>query len=180
MRTALALLSVLFLATGCPPADEGGDGGGGTDAGATEDTGGGGGEDAGGGGEDTGGGGEEDAGEEPTCNVAETGSGLGPVASCDAEGLNSCFANSDCAADERCEGITDNTSDDVACCVPGLRGCKGVGELCDSEFQCEEGVCIGRNDDPNRCSQRCDSNDDCPSEVPECNAFLGFCVTAGE
>lgn len=177
MRTALALLSVLCLATGCPPAGEDNNGGGDTDAGAAQDTGGGGGEDAGG--EDAGGG-DEDTGEAPTCNEDATGSGIGPVASCDAEGLTSCFANSDCAAGERCEGITDNTSDDLACCVPGLRGCKGVGELCDSEFECEEGVCIGRNDDPNRCSQRCNSNDDCPSEVPECSPFLGFCVTAGE
>ncbi len=172
MRTALALLSVVIMSAGCGAS--GGDNNSNNsnnadDAGVTQDTGGGEGEDAG-----------EDVGEAPTCNVGEEASGEGPVAACDEAGTTACFANSDCAMDERCENIGDEATGEVACCVKGLRGCKGAGELCETEFACEEGVCIGRNDDPNRCSQRCNSNDDCPAEVPECQAFLGLCVTADE
>lgn len=104
-------------------------------------------------------------------------SGLGPVATCDEAGATACFANKDCADNERCENIGGDAAE-VACCVEGPRGCKVAGDSCESEFDCDEGLCISRNSGPYFCSKRCMANEDCPSAVPECHPALGLCVQA--
>lgn len=114
----------------------------------------------------------------PMCNVDKTPSDLGPVQACSEVGAADCFGNSDCMDNERCENIGGDV--EVACCVPGPRGCKAAGEECESEFDCDEGVCIARADEPARCSMRCMGDEDCPEAVPSCNPVLGYCVTAGE
>lgn len=105
-------------------------------------------------------------------------SGLGPVMMCDEAGTTACFANSDCADNQRCENI--GGALEVACCVEGPRGCKATGEACASEFECDEGLCVSRNDGPQLCSKRCEMDAECPPMVPECNPVLGLCVEAGE
>lgn len=112
----------------------------------------------------------------PACEVEA--SGIGPVMACDEASTTACFANDDCAADERCENI--GGAADVACCVKGPRGCKTAGQPCQTEFECDEGLCVARNDGPQLCSKRCMSEDECPAEVPECHPVLGLCVEKKE
>lgn len=88
-----------------------------------------------------------------------------------------CFANSECPATQRCENSSGGASV-TGCCVDGERGTKTAGEPCADEFECDEGLCIARNDGPELCSKPCMMNEDCPAAVPECNPVLGVCVEA--
>ena len=104
-----------------------------------------------------------------------------PINACGDRGLNGCFANSDCADDERCENLAPENENEVACCVKGPRGCKSTGEKClgeNGDLTCDEGLCVARNDGDPYCTQRCNSDNDCPESLPECQPVLGVCVEA--
>ncbi len=111
-----------------------------------------------------------------TNNGTTGGTNNGTVpASCEERQLTACFQNSDCAADERCDNVNPGGIE-IACCVVGPRGTGQVGDMCTAESDCESGICIARNDDPEICSQECEGPDGCPGNL-ECNSFLGLCVT---
>jgi hypothetical protein len=148
------------------------------------------------GGEDTGGdtGGSDDISEDTATDtepaddtsqmdVAETGpspddggeTGTDAAPSCASQGKTACFSNNDCNSGERCEDIS-NTSTPLPCCVAGERGMKKAGETCDSstgQFECESGVCIGGSSGPSRCSTTCQSKEDCPENMKNCQPVFG-------
>jgi hypothetical protein len=108
---------------------------------------------------------------------------FGPFGSCDEGGLTECFANEECQADERCQDVGGGV--EVPCCVPGERGTKATGDECASENECASGVCIGRNDDPEICSEDCGDDMMCPDdlecvEVPFTGGSGMWCVTASQ
>lgn len=90
-----------------------------------------------------------------------------------------CFSNEDCPDGERCEDLSGNDDPE---CVTGERGTKTTGEECASENECASGVCIGRNDSPEICSEDCGDDMTCPNDL-ECAQvpFTGgsgfWCVT---
>ena len=108
------------------------------------------------------------------CQIAP--STLGPIAACGDAQLMGCFANEDCAADERCENLAAEGMPEVACCVKGPRGCLKPGEACADELSCESGLCVSRNDEPASCTILCDSDEVCPEALPKCNPGVGLCV----
>lgn len=132
---------------------------------------------------------EEDTSDEDTGDVEEPTpipSDLGPVESCDEitaiESVD-CFSNADCSEpDQRCENVGGDEFY-VPCCVPGERGTRPAGASCaeeDGDLRCASGLCIERNEGEKLCSQFCETNEDCPEAVPNCEAipFLGsVCVS---
>jgi hypothetical protein len=108
---------------------------------------------------------------------------IGPVSSCDELGAIPCFANAECDDVERCENAGTEL-DPVACCVPGPRGTGQAGSLCDSENDCESGVCIAESGD-GMCSKTCETEADCPDGMKDCTyiAFSGsdddWCFPSG-
>jgi hypothetical protein len=88
------------------------------------------------------------------------------VASCDEIAADPCFANNQCGAKERCEDVGPD-GDNVACCVPGVRGIGKGGDPCTNENDCESGVCIA-GDGPYMCSQTCINDNECPNGMKKC------------
>ena len=110
-----------------------------------------------------------------------TGTNNTTAAMCAGDTPTACFANGECAADQRCEDLS---GADMPCCVVGARGAKETGAECDSENECASGVCIGRNDDPNICSEDCGATMDCGDslecvQVPFTGGSGMWCVTPG-
>jgi len=109
---------------------------------------------------------------------------IGPVSSCDELNAISCFANAECDGAERCENAGTEL-DPVSCCVPGPRGTGQAGSLCDSENDCESGVCISGSGD-GMCSKTCETEADCPDGMKDCTyiAFSGsdddWCFPTGD
>ena len=102
------------------------------------------------------------------------------VKACSDAAVMACSANADCLADERCEDISDDAALEVACCVKGQRGPIPTGSVCQgiaAKIECEETLCIAKNNGPHYCTKRCTMNAECPAPISTCNAFLGACVT---
>ena len=116
-------------------------------------------------------------------DAAETGAspdsgrdtGADTTTSCASQGTNACFSNNDCASGERCEDIS-SSQIIVPCCVPGERGMKSAGEVCDAmagQVECKTAVCIAGSSGPPRCSKTCQSESDCPEEMKKCQGVFG-------
>ena len=106
-----------------------------------------------------------------TCNEDKTASDFKlPADTCG--DLTQCNDSYSCADNQRCENLFiegDTNGYTQPCCTEGLRGCKAEGEVCEDEFDCASGLCIGRNDDIKYCSKECDpDNNTCPTKVSEC------------
>ena len=84
----------------------------------------------------------------------------------------------------RCEDVGNGV--ETPRCVEGARGAGATGDTCEAEADCASGVCIGRNDDPNVCSEECDMTLlECPNDlecvwVPGSGGDEYWCVTARE
>ncbi len=83
--------------------------------------------------------------------------------SCDEAGLEGCFANVDCQAEEVCRDIG-STAVEVPCCIVGERGTAELGDVCEGEPDdyCASGVCAERNDEGAICSEVCSGPGECP------------------
>lgn len=107
-----------------------------------------------------------------TCNENLTPSDLSVTDSCTEIESVDCMVSSECGDGKRCENVGGEF--EVACCVPGLRGCKEAGEPCTSELECAEGLCLNRNDGAFYCSKICETNADCPEPISECADMYFF------
>lgn len=110
------------------------------------------------------------------CPMPAPTSGDAAVTDCSEVGATSCFSSYECASDARCENV--GTSDSpVPCCMPGPRGEGKAGAPCAGEFQCASSLCIeGIGPCFGSCTDRCASNDECPSSMPNC-VLIGFSGT---
>ncbi len=107
-----------------------------------------------------------------TCNENLIPSDLSVTDSCSEIESVDCMVSSDCDNGKRCENVGGEY--EVACCVPGLRGCKEAGEPCTSELECADGLCLNRNDGAFYCSKMCQTNADCPEPISECADMYFF------
>jgi hypothetical protein len=96
---------------------------------------------------------------------------IGPVTNCNQIPSTECFANHECPPDERCQNVG-TTNNEVPCCVPGARGTLAAGEVCQTEFDCESGICI-TGTGSGYCSKTCNSVADCPANMQLCQ-FIAF------
>ncbi|MBU0553536.1 hypothetical protein KKF91_08620 [Myxococcota bacterium] len=85
-----------------------------------------------------------------------------------------CFSNHDCPEGTRC---VDHDADEMTlpCCFPGERGTLAVGEPCDpatGQETCASSICI-EGEAGTRCSDTCQSVDDCPASMALCQ-FIAF------
>lgn len=109
------------------------------------------------------------------------GTGGGAIEECSEIGAEDCFSNYDCPGEQRCqnEGTVDFA---VPCCVPGARGDGPLGAACVGELDCASSLCIEGGRCGGICTDRCNSPDECPAELPQCItiAFSGtddkFCA----
>jgi len=94
--------------------------------------------------------------------------------------LTDCNDSYDCADNQRCENLFNDVNEYTRpCCIEGLRGCKKVGETCETEFDCESGLCMAKNEGQKYCSKTCDpDNNDCPDPISECKDLyvMNACV----
>ena len=123
--------------------------------------------------------------EKISCNEAKTPSEFKLPADTCGE-LTACNDSFSCADNQRCENLLiegNNQGYAQPCCIEGPRGCKKVGEVCESEFDCESGLCIGRQDEIKYCTKECtQDNNTCPDNISECkDLYVMFaCVEAKE
>ena len=90
--------------------------------------------------------------------------------------FSSCNDSFECSPDKRCENLQvdadqNGVSDGITrpCCVEAPRGYKKTGESCKTEFDCESGLCVSKNDGNFICSRVCDQNNNtCPEPISEC------------
>lgn len=82
---------------------------------------------------------------------------------------NQCFSNEDCGETERCASISGEIN---GCCEVGARGTKAPGEMCTTANECDTGLCV----DNTYCSKTCQSDSDCITDLPKCNAVYGLCI----
>jgi hypothetical protein len=94
--------------------------------------------------------------------------------SCDEAALASCTTNYDCPDTARCQDVSAGATE-IPCCVEAPRGTLPAGQPCSDENDCLSGLCISRGG-PMLCTDRCDSVDECPDNMPECGALF---VAAG-
>ncbi|RAL20637.1 hypothetical protein DL240_16530 [Lujinxingia litoralis] len=102
------------------------------------------------------------------------------MATMDCAELNApaCASNNDCDSDRVCF-TSDDAPDAARCCVPGTRGSRQVGELCDEgvgSLQCASGICLWQSTIEGHrrvCSLPCTADADCPEVLPTC--ILGVC-----
>ncbi len=121
--------------------------------------------------------------EELTCNENKTASSYKlPADECGE--LTACNDSYDCAEGQRCENLFNEVNElPRPCCIDGLRGCKKAGEPCETEFDCESGLCIAKNENQRYCSKTCDpDNNDCPDPISECKDLyvMNACVEPSE
>ena len=95
-----------------------------------------------------------------------------PVTACEDFGSMSCFANTDCAIDARCQDVG-NPDAPVPCCVRGERGALEVGEACDvadGQLTCASSLCIANEETEGLayCSGECLNDSECPENMPRC------------
>lgn len=88
------------------------------------------------------------------------------ASSCAEINATECFANIDCASDERCQSLDGEGA--VVCCIKGQRGTKQAGEECSGELECESALCIGVSGNTQYCSKDCQTADDCPEGMKDC------------
>jgi hypothetical protein len=120
---------------------------------------------------------------------AEGGQSFPVVESCDELGANTCFANTDCAENARCQNVGPDDLP-VACCVPGARGTLAVGEPCNTEtgeLECASALCVTINDSMQGvCSGACADESECPESAPQCipiafsGSELNWCFPADQ
>ena len=95
-------------------------------------------------------------------------------------GTQDCFSNDDCPDGTRCQDV--GVAVEMPCCVMGMRGPKQLGEECMNENECASGVCIGRNDGAEICSEDCGDDMDCGDalecvQIPFTGGSGMWCVT---
>ena len=95
-----------------------------------------------------------------------------PVTACEDFGSVSCFANTDCNVDARCQDVGSPDAP-VPCCVRGERGTLGVGEACDitdGQLTCASSLCIANEESEELayCSGECLNDNECPETMPRC------------
>ncbi|GEM_PF-4013463 len=97
-------------------------------------------------------------------------------AMCSEKGFGECFSNFDCEECDVCTNISDNATQ-IACCVPGVRGTKKLGDDCtgDDDTTCESGICIAGVTNKSFCSGPCLNHDECPAFM-KCVAALSLCA----
>ncbi|MBU1218955.1 hypothetical protein KKF34_03640 [Myxococcota bacterium] len=102
------------------------------------------------------------------CNTDKTASGVTlPADTCG--DMDECIESSDCPEDMRCENLpVDGEDFSRPCCVEGPRGCSTTGDTCVDEFDCDSGLCIGRNDGQTYCTTQCEGPDDCDDPISDC------------
>ncbi len=109
-------------------------------------------------------------------NTNENGNGnIGPYETCSEFSAEECFSNYDCEESERCQDVGPDGYE-VPCCVTGERGTLSAGESCEGsggELLCASGICVSRNEDTSLCSDRCNTEDDCPEGMKNC-MYIAF------
>jgi len=123
--------------------------------------------------------------EKISCNEAKTPSEFKLPADACGE-LTACNDSFSCSDNQRCENLFiegDTNEYTQPCCIEGPRGCKKVGEVCESEFDCESGLCLGREGETLYCTKECtQDNNTCPDHISECKHLyvLFACVEPKE
>lgn len=79
------------------------------------------------------------------------------------------FGNRDCQEGLRCECAEGDCT-----CEPGVRGEGALGDECNSGNDCGSSAC-SEDTTPHRCSEPCETDDDCAAPLPICVPFLYFC-----
>ncbi len=91
------------------------------------------------------------------------------IAACGEISATDCFANMDCAPDQRCQNMGDDVNF-VPCCVDGARGTDPAGSPCsmtNGELTCASGLCIDGSAGT-LCSGTCSDVSDCPDNMQLC------------
>lgn len=174
MKRCIAALTVMFCAAACGGETNNGGGdtnnsttptGGGTNINTTNDN------------------ATDTNGQTPTNGQSNTSGNPSDVPhNPDAAVGDSCFTNFECNLDQRCNEVGGGESE----CEVGERGTKATGELCTLQNDCVSAVCIGRQPNPNICSEECDpDNPACPGDlecvwVPYTGGNEHWCVTPAE
>lgn len=109
------------------------------------------------------------AGTTSTTSTSSTTSAA-PITACSDIQAAICFSNLDCsAAADRCENRGTRV-DPVPAAAPGPRGAGKGNDPCQTELDCENGVCVFINDTGVR-SPTCSSDADCSAPLPYCYAL---------